>query len=264
MKKLLILICLLTSISYGATGLVTRIRVLCSDGLARSVDVQGWTIEYNESNYTGSAIALGVGSNGIVTSGRIVCNGADIEASSPYRGLILCNTNSQKYIIGIDDNGALYTELISSSPEISFSNRVDKINEKLNNRNIGRRGSKRYKETNLIVDSNDWIDIHSNLNVKIKVEDGDKVFINCTLYGIANSNKMIRSTYFLNNDNQGGNTHGFAYTDSQIISYIGFTDMSTELTNGTYWIRPMIKGKGTIISDNIGAHLTFMVIEKTQ
>jgi hypothetical protein len=60
--------------------------------------------------------------NGIISEGRIVAQGVDIEATSPDTGYILVDTSTNKWLVTIAD-GEVIAVQISASPEISMEQR---------------------------------------------------------------------------------------------------------------------------------------------
>jgi hypothetical protein len=265
MKKLIVLFMLLAvpAMAQMETGVVTRIKILSPQGKELTVELQGWTIAYDLNTFEGEVVGLTVGTNGIVTAGRIVANEADIEAKDPYRGLILHATNDTAYVISVDTNGALFTTLISTSPEIPYSNRVAKIKDHLGRRGDNRRKRLKYDAADVNVNTGgSWDPIHADLSKNVKVGKGDKLLVMATIYGKANATKTVRTSLFLNGNNKGTGSHGLAFTDSENVSNVGFVWMSKKLNKGTVNLELRMRGKGTIVSSKVPASMTYILVEK--
>jgi len=73
---------------------------------------------------------LVIENNGIRSQGRGKFKDSDIEIESENRGLILTADDNTKWLIWVDNTGSLFTTQVAASPEVSFNERVNRINTK--------------------------------------------------------------------------------------------------------------------------------------
>lgn len=110
-----------------------RIQVVWTNSTGREfsawASLDDWEASYDGTNWVATIQHSLFGSNGVLSMGRLICQEADIEAADPYRGLLLTDPNTNKWVISIDTNGVLICEQVTFSPEMSFSNRVVKLKE---------------------------------------------------------------------------------------------------------------------------------------
>lgn len=70
---------------------------------------------------------LEIMTGGARVKGRQILNQSDLEFDDANYGMILINTNGQKWLLSVDNNGILFTTQIASSPEISFDVRTNNL-----------------------------------------------------------------------------------------------------------------------------------------
>jgi len=70
------------------------------------------------------AYQVSAGDGGMHSDGRGIFDGVDVEATEPNTGMILTDTNSHRWLVWVDEAGIVQATVISSSPEVSFSNRI--------------------------------------------------------------------------------------------------------------------------------------------
>ena len=132
MRNIAIAIMLLfSSISYAQVARI-RVQVVWTNASGREFSADAYLDDW-EATWDGSSWVATIqhslfGSNGLLTTGRIICNEVDIESTDSYHGLMLTDSNSWKasqhiYIdtSGGDTNIVPFWVLRSSSPEFPMS-----------------------------------------------------------------------------------------------------------------------------------------------
>lgn len=71
--------------------------------------------------------------SGIISSGRIIAQGVDVEMQSPDTGVILVDENTNKWVVSVISGEVVGTQ-ISASPEVSMEERRARLQAERNRR----------------------------------------------------------------------------------------------------------------------------------